>query len=288
MEKILLITDSTSDIPMKFEDELGIKIINIPLTVNGVGYRERADFTADEFYEILNNNEELPTTAGIIPFEFVTEYKKAYDAGYTHVIYISINGKGSNTYNNSLMAIDLFYKDYPEAKETFTLASLDSHSYSLGYALPVMAAARMVQRGTSYAEIKAYLEDALNRMEVYCTVATLKFTKKSGRLGSTAAFVGELLGLRPIISFPNGENAVIDKVRGDKAAIGKIAEYYATRAGGSEFLMLYGEDKKPADELMALIAEKTGKKPEELFRAGASVTINAGPQIVGIAFLPKK
>ena len=65
MNDILIMTDSSSDISLETEKEYGIRVLNIPLTINNQGYYERVDFTYDEFYKILNENEEIPCTSHI-------------------------------------------------------------------------------------------------------------------------------------------------------------------------------------------------------------------------------
>ena len=284
MEKILLMSDSACDIPRDLEEELGIRIINLPITYEGKTLEDRVDFTSEEFYQMLNTCQELPTTAGVTPIRFLEEFWKASQEGYTHILYVSINGKGSNTLSNCHLAIEGLFQSRPELADKLTIEAIDGKAYSLGYGYPLINAAKMLKEGATFQQLKDYLVKAIDENQIFTTFFTLKFAKRSGRLGSTAAFVGDLLGLRPIVSFPDGENVVLEKVRGDKGVIHRIAEIYRDKGEGRDFVMLYGEDKKPADELCALIEEMTGKKPAYILRTGACIAINSGPNMVGIAF----
>ncbi len=284
MEKILLMSDSACDIPQDLEKELGLRIINLDISYQGEPLEDRVDFTPENFYQLLNTCKELPTTAGITPIRFMEEFWKASQEGYTHILYVSINGKGSNTLNNCRLAIQELFQNRPELVGKLTIDAIDGKAYSLGYGYPLIRAAKKLKEGMPYQQLKEFLVQAIDETQIYTTFFTLKFAKRSGRLGSTAAFVGDLLGLRPILSFPDGENMVLEKVRGDKGVLHRIAELYRDKGEGRDFVMLYGEDRKPADELCTLIEEMTGKKPEYLLRTGSCIAINSGPNMVGIAF----
>lgn len=90
MQKIKLMTDSTSDIDPELEQSLDIQILCFPVTVDGVGYRERQDFTNTEFYQMLEHAVEFPTTAQLTAFEIQEAYEQALQEGYTNLIYVTI------------------------------------------------------------------------------------------------------------------------------------------------------------------------------------------------------
>ena len=55
----------------------------------------------------------------------------------------------------------------------------------------------------------------MNKMEVILGPYSLKQMKKSGRISAAAAVMGELMGIRPIITLIDGKTRVESKVRGD-------------------------------------------------------------------------
>lgn len=73
---------------------------------------------------------------------------------------------------------------------------------------------RMAAAGASVEEIAAYIQDWVDHVRVLFVAFDLKFAKKSGRVSAAAAFVGEALGLKPIMTFENGASKVVTKVRG--------------------------------------------------------------------------
>lgn len=290
MEKILLMTDSACDLSLEEEAAYGIRVLNIPLYIHGEQKIDRAEVSADEIYRILNTENELPTTAHLNMVDFAQAYKAAADEGYTSIIYVGINSKGSGTFEASLMGRELFFEHCPEYVGQVQIHNVDSRAYSYGYGYPLVLAADAVQGGSSTQEVLDLLVDALDHRELYFSMFTLKFAKKSGRISAAASFMGELMGLRPIMAFPDGKNVTADKVRGDKNVVPKLFELYKSHVDPAhpEYAVLYGEDEAPADALIQLIEAYNGQKPRLKGKMGVCVSINAGPQIVGLTFRGKE
>lgn len=72
------------------------------------------DLTPDDMYKILNTCKELPTTAHLNMVDFVEEYQKAAEEGYTDIIYMGLNSHGSATYQSAVMGKKLFYEHLPQ------------------------------------------------------------------------------------------------------------------------------------------------------------------------------
>ena len=260
MEKIKFITDSASDIP---EDEArahGIEVLSIPIAIDGKDYQERVDFTAREFYKLLTDATNIPVTSHIPHTRYADVYRHAAEDGYRKIINVTINSKGSNMFDAANMGKELFAEEYPEVQ-----------------------AAQMAERGKSYEEILAFLDDYFSRAETYFSVYNLDFAKKSGRISTAAAFVGEMLGLRPIMSIINGEIKIIEKVRGDKAVVPKLAQIAQKRRRGENtpFFAIRADVDGVGEELEKMMIKSFGKHSAGVAEAGASITINAGPRLAG-------
>ena len=287
MQTIKLITDSACDIPQETAREWDITVLPIPITVDGVGYLERVDFTAQEFYHRLLAAKSIPTTSHITSAAFAEQYALAFAQGYAHVIVVTIHSGGSNMFEAATMAVSLFREDHPEAA-SMQIELVDSKTYTMAYGYPIVEAAKMARAGKPCAELVRYLNDFFARLEIYFATYTLEFVKKSGRVSAAASFVGDVLGLRPIISIIDGESKVVEKVRGDKNVVPRLAELALLhRELGTPYLTLRALTEEVGEQLTALLEEKTGDKCVGLFFAGASIAINAGPRLVGVMVLGK-
>lgn len=282
MQKIKLMTDSTSDIDPELEQSLDIQILCFPVTVDGVGYRERQDFTNTEFYQMLEHAVEFPTTAQLTAFEIQEAYEQALQEGYTDLIYVTIASQGSATYSNAIMARDAFYAQVPDA-EKLQIHVVDSKNYTGVYGYPVMQAAAKIKKGASVEEVLNYLTEWFQSAEVLFVPLTLKYAKRSGRISAAATFAGELLGLKPLIRITDGVSKVETKIRGDKNIIPTMSKYIQQRMiPRTPYSLVAGCDDTFANELKKELVKKLGYQPEHLFHIGATVSCNAGPDVVGI------
>ncbi|HAN43901.1 MAG TPA: DegV family protein [Ruminococcaceae bacterium] len=282
--KIRFITDTASDLLDEQVKEYGIDMLHIPIAVDGKGYYERIDFTIHEFYKILNSAAEIPTTSQVLPITYADAYKRAYNDGCTDVICVTITSQGSNMFNNAVLAVDMFFEENPDAKGKINFYIVDSGTYTYCYGYAIVKACQMAREGKTVGEIIGFLNFHFDHLEVYFSVFSLEHAKKSGRINCAAAFVGEMLGLRPIIQIIDGKMAIIEKVRGDKAVPAHMAKVFEEKTTDKSYpyLILLGEDAQPGYELARLIEKNTGKKAYGCFNAGAAISINAGPRLVGL------
>lgn len=289
MQKIKILTDSACDITKEQELDLDIKIMCFAITVGDVGYRERESFTNSEFYEIMDSSKEIPTTAQITVFEFLNEYKNIYESGYTDIIQVTISSTGSNTYNSALMARINFFEGNPDAIGKFNIIIMDSLNYTGVYGYPVTQAAIKVQKGGSVDEIVSYLEDWFACGMVIFAPYTLEYVKKSGRVSCAAAFVGEVLGLRPIIKIVDGLSSTSEKVRGDRNILPKLIEIaVAEMIPQTPYIIVKGSMDEQPDELADMMTKRVGYPPEGFCQIGAAVASNAGHKVAGLIIKGKK
>ncbi|WP_303796749.1 DegV family protein [Ruminococcus flavefaciens] len=283
MNKIAILTDSCCDLPKETIKELGIKVLPFTLTVGGESFREIYDKSTKEFYELLETTDEIPKHSQISPITFEETYKELFEKGYTDIISVSINSKGSGTFNNSVLAKNDFYENNPEAEGKIRIYNIDSKCYTLFYGYPVMEAAKKIRRGAEPEEIVAYLEDWFNVSAIYAVPFTLKYAKKSGRISAAKAFAGELLGLKPVIMFADGNTETVDKIRGEKNIVSKLVEIVEKNmTPQTPYIMLHGKDDTVAKEVEKELAKKTGRKAEMFGSIGAVVTANIGPDLVAV------
>lgn len=283
MSKIALLTDSCCDLPKEIIDEFGIKVIPFTLTLGGESFREIYDKSTQEVYELMESTDEIPKHSQISPLTFEETYKELYEQGYTDIISVSINSQGSGTYNNSVIGKNDFFENNPDVQGKINIFNIDSKCYTLYYGYPVMEAAKKIRRGAEVEEIIAYLEDWFNVSGIYAVPYTLKYAKKSGRISAAKAFAGELLGLKPVILFADGTTTTVDKIRGEKNIVPKLAEIVEKNmTPQTPYIMIHGKDDTLAKEVEKEIAKKTGKKAEMYGSIGAVVSANIGPELVAV------
>ncbi|MDO5559060.1 MAG: DegV family protein [Oscillospiraceae bacterium] len=283
MSKIKLITDSASDIDHETAVKNDIHVIGFSVSLGQKSYIDGTDFTTDEFYRMLDSSNDFPKTAQITPMQFVDIYKDYYEKGYTHLIYVSISSTGSATINNAKHAIDMFFDDVPDARDKIKISVVDSLNYTACYGYPLITAASKIKKGQTAEEILAYLDDWFSSVEMYFVPYTLEYVKRSGRLSAAAAFVGELLGLKPVIKMVDGVSYVPEKIRGEKNIIPKIIEIAKKNmVPRTPYILLSGSLPDESAQLEKEITKALGYAPEYNQKIGPTISSHAGHKVVGI------
>ena len=286
MGKIKVITDSASDIPKELEEKYGIDIISFTVVLGDREYVSRVDFDNVSFYGMMEEYpDDVPMTSQVTAYHFMEEYYRYYQEGYTDLIMVLINSRGSATYNNSLMAIDLLYEEHPECKDVIRIHSFDSASYCCGYGHTVLEAGKMLQEGADVETICTYIEEALKKRRVYFAIYNLEYAGRSGRIPGAAAFIGDKLGIKPIMKIWDHAISMAAKCRGEKKVAARIAkQVLAEMKDGSDYQIVYGKDPAVGREMADLMTEKLGYGPTEEYVIGPEVAANAGPKVVGVSF----
>ena len=252
------------------------------ITLGNESLRERVDFTAPEFLEMIDKSEFLPKTAQITSMRFEEKFEHYFNEGYDALIVVLINSTGSKTYENALLAKKNLLEEHPEMAK-MRIEILDSHCYSLGYGYPVVESAKKLIAGQSVDNVVAYLTDMFNNCEIYIIGFNLRHMKKSGRINAAAAFLGELMGLKPLISLIDGESEVVKKSRGEKNAITDAVQYISGRAiPETPWEILRTSVTALEDDFIKQYSAKVGRPPEMQSIAGAAVASNTGPYIIGV------
>lgn len=285
MEKIHIITDSTSDIPRALCEQYGIEVVPISLQIGQRSLQEYYDITPQEYWKVLEEEPAIPTTAQPTPTVYLEVYRAAKAQGFTHLLGILMNSKGSGSYQSACIARDMFYD---ECGKDMEILLLDSETYTYIYGRVVVCAAQMRADGENFEAIAAVAKSRLKRCEAILGVYSLKHLKKSGRISGGAAFVGEALGLRPISIIAAGGVQVIDKVRGDrnlpKGVIAKVKEKAMTPATQTAELLYADVPETALDEIEALLRSECGFSTVERYPIGPAVATNTGPKAFAVAY----
>ena len=285
MSKIAILTDSSCDIPQELAEKYGIDIMSFHITLDDVDYLERVSCTSEEFYDLMRKAKGVPSTAALTPIQFCEKYCEYVDAGCTDVIHVTINSGGSSTYNNAMMAKNMLREERPEHQMKIHL--VDSHTYSMVFGWYVCEMARKLRNGAELRHVVDEFNDKMNRAEIILGPYSLKQMKKSGRISAAAAFAGELLGLRPIISMVSGKTSVVNKVRGDDKVVPAMVEACKKRVEGLddvEYLLGYTGIEQ-IEGLKKACRKAFGHDPVNIFLLGGVVSANTGPDTLAIVFL---
>ena len=212
---IKIITDSTSDIDLKYAKELNVEVVPLKVIIDGKEYKDRFDLQPEEFYDLLVNSQTLPSTSQPSPQDFVDLYETAKNNNDS-VIVITLSSVISGTYQSANLAKDLV--DYDD------IYVIDSLGTTQMQRLLVLKAVALRNEGMNAQDLYTFLEAYKHRIRLFAFVDTLEYLYKGGRLSRTAATAGTLLKFKPIIGFDEGKLDVFAKARGTQKATAKIID----------------------------------------------------------------
>lgn len=212
---IKIITDSTSDIDLKYAKELNIEVVPLKVIIDGKEYKDRIDLQPEEFYDLLVNSQTLPSTSQPSPQDFVDLYETAKNNNDS-VIVITLSSVISGTYQSANLAKDLV--DYDD------IYVIDSLGTTQMQRLLVLKAVALRNEGMNAQDLYTFLEIYKHRIRLFAFVDTLEYLYKGGRLSRTAATAGTLLKFKPIIGFDEGKLDVFAKARGTQKATAKTID----------------------------------------------------------------
>ena len=283
--KVRIGTDSTADIPRELCEQLDISVLPLTILWEDKEYRDGIDLRPEEFYQILDTAEKLPVSSQVAMSLYEELFEKAWQDGCTDLIQVTINSVGSGTYQAAVLSREQFFEQHPEAREQLTIHIIDSKTYSMAYGIPVVEGARMIKEGAAAAEVVAYIEDWVAHAHPMFIPLDLKCVKKSGRISPTVAFVGDAIGLKPLITFEDGKAKIFSKSRGEQKALSMLLETcLQERRPGSSYALVYGNNEELRLRLREACAEKLDQPPMVEYPVGCIISINTGPNMIGLIY----
>lgn len=219
MSKIAIVTDSNSGISQKEAEVLGIYVLPMPFTIDGQDYFEDINLTFDEFYAMLEKDAEVFTSQPA-PGEVTVLWDKLLE-NYEEIVHIPMSSGLSSSCQNAWMLA----QDYDGKVHV-----VDNQRISVTLRQSVMDALELVKRGKNAEQIKDILEQDKMNSSIYITMETLKYLKKGGRITPSAAALGTLLKIKPVLqiqgekldsyakarTFSQGKSIMVNAIKNDE------------------------------------------------------------------------
>ena len=202
MANVKIVTDSNSGITQKEAEELGITVLPMPFLINGKEYYEDINLTQPEFYEFLKKDADVHTSQPSI--SAVTELWEKLLADGSEIVHIPM----SSGLSESCRTAEALAKDFGGRVQV-----VDNQRISITMRHSVLDAIKMKNAGKSAKEIKDALFASKFDSSIYISLDTLKYLKKGGRLTPAAAFIGTLLGIRPVLQIQGEKLDAFKKVK---------------------------------------------------------------------------
>jgi DegV family protein with EDD domain len=279
MTKIAIITDSSAYMPQSLVEQYGLHIVPLMLTLKGISYRDGIDIQASEFYKLLAQSDEFPTTSQTNVFTYEELFAKLLDEG-KEILALPISAGISASMQSAL-----------EAKVRFPGAPIeivDTQLVSMALTFQVLAVARAAEKGASLAECRAAAEEAYSKIGVYFTVETLKYLYMGGRIGSAKHLFGTALKIKPILMIREGKIELVESVVTHRKAIRRMVELVETDIAGRKpvrISVFHAGVPETAQKLLDEVSQRFGAEESILSEVSPAVGSHTGPGTLSIAYM---
>ena len=284
MRKVKIITDSCADLNAEQLEKYDIAFARMSTSCDGVESVATLTWTENEAHELYNKMREGKriSTAQVSVEEFQRIFEQ-YLKKDMDIVYIGCSSKQSGSVNTGYVTAQKLMPSY----EGSTVICIDSLNASIGEGMLAIEAAKLAKDGASAKEIERHVISIRKKVNQYVTVHSLDALKRAGRVKGSAAFFGNLMGVKPIIiADANGDQAAYKKVRGRQKSFDEIVAMLKMSIIEPEKQTVYLTHadcaKEEVDALVALIKAEIPCKDVEVGFIGPIIGASIGPDAVGI------
>ncbi len=242
---VAIVTDSTSDVPIPFMEELNIFQIPAVLQLEDQEYQDGPGLSRKEFYQRLPFCDPLPTTAAPAVGLFQDLYDTVLTSGFSQILSIHAASNLSGIFNAARLAASKFQD---------RIHVIDSRQLSLGLGFQVIEAARAARDKLPVEKILGITKSVRRATHVYALLDTFKYIHRSGRVSWAKAQMGALLNIKPIVELRDGVVYQRGLTRTRRNGIRRLGE----------FLIRLGPLKNLA--VLHTNAEQEGKEFQEIYQ----------------------
>jgi hypothetical protein len=280
-----LITDSTCDLPEDIIEKYQIQVVPLSVHFEKDFYLDSVTITAREFYDLLESTDFHPSTSQPTYKDFTNKYDYLA-THYKNIIGIHISDKLSGTWNTSRKAGYLIAE-----RQNTDISVFSSKKLSSALGLIVLRAAREIEMGKSYNEVKDKIEEWSSKAYLMASTQTLKYMIKGGRVGAVKGFLGKLLGVQPIVVVnKEGKTELFGKPKSPKQSMKMLMAEVKTIIEGKEvwgYAISHANNLDGAHRFAEIMESMTGLKPEFIHSASPVLGTHTGPGVIAFSFMLK-
>ena len=279
-----LFTDSACDLGLDILSKLDVKSVSLTLKFDGEDIERKNDeIIAKEFYDKMRQGGVAKTSAANID-AFRLAFEETLKEG-RDILHLGFSSGLSTTYNSARLAAEELLEVYPDRKITV----IDSLAASAGFGMLVALVAEKRDSGASFDECVEFAKTTVPNLVHWFTVDDLVYLKRGGRISPAVAFVGGLLGIKPVLHVDDeGHLVSVSKVRGRTAAIKALADKFGETAldttKGPVFIS-HADCEDDAKKLAEMVKKDYGVDTDIIVNVGPVIGAHSGPGTLAFFFL---
>jgi DegV family protein with EDD domain len=276
---VMVVTDSTSDIPPAMAASLGIEIVPLSVRFGDEVFLDRIEMSQDEFLVRLKAASDLPKTSQPPTTAFESVFRAGLDSG-REVVCITIASNLSGTFNSARLAAD--------AIDPSRITIVDSKTVAMALGWCAIEAVKAANEGKDAAEVEAAAHSAIERGHLYAVLETLDYAHRGGRIGRASHLIGSMLSIKPILTVRDGEVTPLERVRTWRKAVERLGEIARSHAPLSGLAVAHAGNPTDAEQLADELSDLVPTDRLIFTNVGPVIATYAGPGAVGVFPLAAK
>ncbi len=274
-----IIVDSTCDLPKELIEKYDIDVVPVYIQQKDETLADGVDITIEEYYDLLRDVDELPTTSAPSPKDFLDRINTALK-NHSSVFIATLTSKLSATYQSAMIAA----KRIKAAK----IHVVDSKFSSGVLAFVTLAAAKLSRRGVPEEEIVKKVEKVRDESILLGYVETLENFKKSGRISNLKYWLGSVTKAKPLLELKGGIIEAFGKATGKVKAQKKVISEALSRVKKNtqyDLMITHGDDQEAAELLMKELEKKIplGEKIINYLTPALATHLGIGTVVVSLS-----
>ncbi len=278
--KIIVTTDSTSDISKEFQKKYEISVMPLIVNLREEEFLDGENITNKEIFEFVEKQNVLPKTAARSPEQYKEFFENAIKKfGADRVIHISLSNEISSSYQNAKIA----------SMDDERIAVIDSRSLSSGSGLLALSAVDKINEGKTFEETVKLILEEVEKVQASFILNDLKYLYKGGRCSALSVFGANILRIKPKIKLSEGKMGVDKKYMGKlDMVIDRYVDDLLNDNPNPVKKRVYVTYTTSTDEINKSIKEKLEAKgfEEIIFNdAGSTIASHCGKNCLGVLFI---
>lgn len=281
MNKVKIITDSTSDLTTEILKKSDISVVPLYVNFNDESFIDGVNITTKELYEKVEKYGCLPKTAAGSPADFYKVFKKFIDEDMD-IVFIGLSSKLSSHLQSAILAAN----DFPEGR----IHIIDSLNLSSAIGLLVLKAVDFKNQGLPAAEIALKVRQLVPKVKTEFIIDTLDYLYKGGRCSALQSLVGGMLKIRPVVKVVDGSMVPAQKLMGkrDKALNTMLANVIKEKENiDPARIMVTHSLSDDAEYLKSELKKNLDVNEVIITEAGCVISSHCGPNTIGILYIEK-
>lgn len=280
MSKVRIVTDSAAHFfDPTFPAAHNVTVVPMRVQFGNQVFKDGVELSTEQFFIKCASGGPLPIVSAPPAKDFAAVYENLCP-GSGNIVSIHSSGKLSRTPQNARAGAD-------EVLGRCKIQVIDSLSTSVGLGALVQAAALAAEDGATLPEIVRIVRGMIPRLYSVFFVENMDYLAQAGRLSKAQATLGTMLGIKPFLTFDEGDIVPMEKVRHRVQAVEKLVEF-VVEFSDIEQLGILQSSPLPTEDTRLLLEQLAVDFPSREWPVlvyGPSLGALLGPNAMGVIVL---